>query len=304
MYSIGVDVGGTKICTGIMDETGTLIQSLEVPTLAVEGPEAVIRRIKDTILAMFQHVSREYILGIGIGAPGPLNPHTGTIQDPPNLPGWDGIRLPEMIQNDVSLPVYLDNDANAAAVAEHRYGAGAGAKNMVYVTVSTGIGAGVVVDGRVRQGATGSFGEIGHTIIQPDGPLCTCGNRGCLEALASGTAIQRKAREVFGCDMTAKEVAELAATGEARAQSILDVTFRYLGIGLVNLVNLFDPEVMVIGGGLSQIGEPMFRALREALSANRFHPTPTNTRLCAAQLGTKAGVIGAASLPFVHHSQR
>ena len=165
-----------------MDETGTLIQSLEVPTLAVEGPEGCDSSYQRHLLAMFQHVSREYILGIGIGAPGPLNPHTGTIQGiSPNLPGWDGIRLPEMIQNDVSLPVYLDNDANAAAVAEHRYGAGAGAKNMVYVTVSTGIGAGVVVDGRVRQGATGSLGRLDTPSSSPMDPCVRAATEGAWE---------------------------------------------------------------------------------------------------------------------------
>jgi glucokinase len=156
-----------------------------------------------------------------------------------------------------------------------------------------------VVDGQVRQGATGAFGELGHIIVDPDGPPCSCGNRGCLEAVASGTAIARMAREVYGKSVTAKEVAALAQDGDQTAQQILDKAFRFLGLGLVNAVNLFDPEVIVVGGGVAQIGDPLFHVLRECVAANRFHHSSANVQVVPAQLGTKAGVIGAAAIPLI-----
>jgi glucokinase len=299
VYSIGVDLGGTKICTGIIDEQGVLVHSHETPTLAEKGPEAVIERIKATIDAALEQARGTEVAGIGIGAPGPLNPYRGVVLGPPNLPGWDEIPLAKMIHEAYKLPVYLENDANAAAIAEHRFGAGKGTQQMVYITVSTGIGAGVVVDGQVRQGATGAFGELGHIIVDPDGPPCSCGNRGCLEAVASGTAIARMAREVYGKPITAKEVAALAEDGDQTAQQILDKAFRFLGLGLVNAVNLFDPEVIVVGGGVAQIGDPLFNVLRECVAANRFHHASANIRVVPAQLGTKAGVIGAAAIPLI-----
>jgi glucokinase len=282
-----------------MDEQGALVFAHETPTRAEEGPEAVIGRIKATIDMALEHARGTAIAGIGIGAPGPLNPYRGVVLGPPNLPGWDEIPLAKEIQEAFSLPVYLENDCNAAAIAEHRFVAGKGTRHMVYITVSTGIGAGVVVDGTVRQGATGAFGEIGHIIVDPDGPPCPCGNRGCLEAVASGTAIARMAREIYGQSISAKEVAALAEQGDATAKQILETAFHFLGIGLVNAVNLFDPEVIVVGGGVAQIGDPLFKVVRERVAANRFHHSSANVKVVPAELGTKAGVIGAAAIPLL-----
>ncbi|WP_026962136.1 ROK family protein [Alicyclobacillus herbarius] len=304
MYSIGVDLGGTKILTGVLDEQGELHHTLEVPTLAARGPEAVIQRIRSTVDEMLNRVGRANVLGLGVGAPGPLNPHTGTVLGPPNLPGWDCIPLRDELQAVYGLPVYLENDANAAAVAEHRFGAGQGSRNMVYITVSTGIGGGVVIDGQVRQGAAGGFAEIGHMIVDPSGVPCNCGNRGCLEAVASGTAIARMATEAFGRGLTAQEVADLAAGGNAKARQVLDTAFRYLGIGVVNIVNLFDPDLIVIGGGVARIGQPLFDAIHEALMHNDFRRNyGMDVPIVPARLGTKAGVIGAAALPWLASEQ-
>jgi glucokinase len=300
VYSIGVDLGGTKICTGVLDEQGTLLHSLEIPTLAEGGPDAVIARIRQTIDEVLDRYAQDEIAGIGVGAPGPLNPHTGMVLGPPNLPGWDSIPLRDELRQMYSLPVYLENDANAAAVAEHRYGAGVGSRHMVYITVSTGIGGGVVIDGQVRQGAAGGFAEIGHTIVDPAGARCRCGNRGCLEAVASGTAIARMGSEVYQRPVTAEQVAEWAAAGDAKAQQVLDTAFRYLGIGLINVVNLFDPDLIVIGGGVARIGQPLFGALRQALRSNYFRKSyGMDVPIVPAQLGSKAGVIGAAALPLL-----
>ncbi|WP_067932764.1 ROK family protein [Alicyclobacillus kakegawensis] len=304
MYSIGVDLGGTKILTGVLDEQGTLQHTLELPTMAADGPDAVIRRMRDTIDRMLDRVGRANVIGIGIGAPGPLNPHTGMVLGPPNLPGWDQIPLRDELHEVYGLPVYLENDANAAAVAEHRFGAGQGSLQMVYITVSTGIGGGVVIDGQVRQGAAGGFAEIGHMIVDPDGARCNCGNRGCLEAVASGTAIARMASEAFGRALTAEQVAELAMRGDNKAQQVLDTAFYYLGIGLVNIVNLYDPDLIVIGGGVARIGQPLFAALLQALGSNYFRRSyGMDVPIVPAQLGAKAGVIGAAALPWLAREQ-
>ncbi|MCL6625891.1 ROK family protein [Alicyclobacillus shizuokensis] len=300
MYSIGVDLGGTKILTGVLDEQGTLHHTLEVPTMATDGPDAVIHRIRGTVDQMLHRVGHANVIGIGIGAPGPLNPHTGTVLGPPNLPGWDHIPLRDKLHEVYGLPVYLENDANAAAIAEHRFGAGQGSRQMVYITVSTGIGGGVVVDGQVRQGAAGGFAEIGHMIVDPAGARCHCGNRGCLEAVASGTAIARMASEAFRRDLTAEQVAELAARGDKKARQVLDTAFSYLGIGLVNIVNLYDPDLIVIGGGVARIGPPLFDALHEAVLHNYFRQSyGMDVPIVPAHLGTKAGVIGAAALPWL-----
>jgi glucokinase len=303
MYSIGVDLGGTKICTGLLNEAGNLVASVEVPTEAQYGPQHVMDRIYETIRKILDQVNREALAGIGIAAPGPLDYKTGVLLSPPNLPGWDRIPLRDIIAEKTGLSTYLDNDANAAAIAEYLYGAGERAENMVYVTVSTGIGAGLILDGKIRRGQTGSSAEVGHMIIEVDGTPCLCGNKGCLEVLASGTAIARTASDVYGKPLNTKQVVDLANQGDDKARQILDYAFHALGIGMLNVVNLFDPSVIVIGGGVSQIGEPLFRAVRAELAANLFRAASLHpVQVVPARLGTRAGVIGAGALSFLERA--
>lgn len=299
VYSIGVDLGGTKILTGLVHETGVIEQTVELKTGAVEGPEAVIKRIIQSVEQVKKMVKSSQISGIGIGAPGPLNPRTGMVLSPPNLPGWDRIPLRQRIQEHFDLPSFLENDANAAALAEYRYGAGKGSKNMVYVTVSTGIGGGLILDGKLYQGSDGFAGELGHIVVDSHGPECSCGNRGCLEALASGTAIAQRAKEVFGNPYNTKEVAKMAMAGNAAAASILDEAFQYLGVGLTNIVNIFNPEKIVIGGGVAQIGEVMFKKITEIVGSKSLPAMRHVVQIVPAMLGKNAGMIGSAILPFV-----
>ncbi|KPV44962.1 hypothetical protein AN477_04845 [Alicyclobacillus ferrooxydans] len=300
MYTVGIDVGGTKIATAVVDADGQIIESADVLTKAEQGPEAVLDRIVNTVEAVLSSSGVSSVIGVGIGAPGPLNPREGMVYSPPNLPGWDRIPLQAEMQRRLHLPTFLDNDANAAALAELRFGAGSGYRDMVYLTISTGIGGGVILDGKIRQGASGCAAEVGHHIIALDGPLCRCGNRGCLEVLASGTAIARMAEERLGAQLNASAVARLAAQGDSGARAILDDVYRYLGVGLVNVVNMFDPSVIVIGGGVAQIGEPLFEALQQSIDQNHFRSNAfSRVRVLPAQLGTRAGVIGAALLPLV-----
>ena len=304
MYSIGVDLGGTKIRTAIVSDSGSVLHSAELPTGATDGPDAVIERVLDSIRCAMAVLAdrtdstyQRKLIGIGVGSPGPLDPRTGVVLSPPNLPGWYRIPLRKHVESVFQLPTYLDNDANVAALAEWRFGAGQGADNMVYATVSTGIGAGLILDGKLFHGQSGSAGEIGHMIVDAKGPLCTCGNHGCLEAWSSGTAISNIATERYGRPLNAKEVEQLAKQGDAQAQDILEQAFSYLGLGLINVVNLFNPSVIVIGGGVAQVGAPLFERVRDIVLKQAIQGK--SVQILPALLGKNAGVIGAAALPFI-----
>jgi glucokinase len=310
---IGIDLGGTKISTALVDSTGEVVASDYRETLATQGQDAVIERM---LAAARQAMAKadatqQQAAAVGIGAPGPLDVRTGVVVAPPNLPGWDHVPLKQRIEERLGIATYLDNDANAAALGEHRFGAGQGTTHMIYVTVGTGIGGGLILDGRLYHGDSGIAGEIGHTTILPDGPRCGCGNRGCLEALASGTAIAREARERVArgvptliCDLaqgdseriTARLVAEAARQGDRVAGEILSEAMEYLGIGMANLVNLFNPQVIVIGGGLANVGELLFAAARRVIDQRAFDAAAQAVRLVPAELGDNAGVLGAAAV--------
>jgi glucokinase len=217
----------------------------------------------------------------------------------------------QVLEQRLSLPVVLDNDANLAALGEHVYGAGRGEDNMVYITVSTGIGGGLILGGRLYHGFADGAGEFGHMTLLPNGPLCGCGNRGCLESLASGTAIARDARDLAACgrgeqilaaaggdpaSITAITVATAAAAGDAVAQSIIARAARYLGIGIANIINLLNPSLVVLGGGVMNIGELVWQNLRPEVQARGLEAARTSTRIAAAELSGHAGVMGAIAL--------
>ena len=269
-YAIGVDLGGTKIATGIVDMDAKLLDQVVMDTAAQEGVEAVLGRMAESVRTLMdrQGVKAEDVLGIGVCSPGPLDRETGIVLAAPNL-GWTNVHLGPMLQELTGITTYVENDANAAALAEKWMGAGRGAKNMVYITVSTGVGSGIIINGSLYAGSHGTAGEVGHIVMEDGGPLCGCGQRGCLEAYASGTAIARMAREALESGtqskirdlvednleaVSAKVVGEAAAQGDEVANAILDKAFHYLGLGMISVINLFDPELIVIGGGVRQLG--------------------------------------------------
>jgi len=256
-------------------------------------------------------VSPTQVAAVGIGAPGPLELKAGLTLSPPNLPGWDRVPLRQLIQDGLEIPAYLENDANAAAMGEYYFGAGRGTRDMIYVTVSTGIGSGLILDGELYYGTTFMAGEIGHTTVLPNGPLCACGNRGCLEAVSSGTAIvsrvrERLARGVFTLlgelaegvpeKVTVQLVAQAAEQGDVEAQAILAEAMDFLGIGMANLVNLLNPELVVIGGGLSNLGPLLFEPVRRAINRRAFPGPAQAVRVVPAELDSHAGVLGAAAV--------
>jgi glucokinase len=310
---IGIDLGGTKISTALVDSDGKIIAQDYRETQAIAGPQVVVGRALDSAREVMAQaaVEQSQVAAVGIGAPGSVDIKTGVVVAPPNLPGWDRVPLRQLVEDGLGIKAFLENDANAAALGEHRLGAGRGTEHMIYVTVSTGIGGGLILDGRLYHGVSGMAGEIGHITVMPYGPLCGCGNRGCLEALASGTAIAREARErvVRGVPtlmadlaegdlerITAKLVAEAARQGDVEAQEIIDQAMRYLGVGMANLANLFNPQLIVIGGGLTNIGELLFGPVRRVVDQRAFRAQSQALRIVRAELGDDVGVLGAAAV--------
>jgi glucokinase len=310
---IGIDLGGTKISTALVNSKGGIIARNYRKTQAVEGPDAVIERILDAACQVMTKadVESSQVAAAGICAPGPLDIAAGVVVSPPNLPRWDRVPLRQLIVDALNIPVFLEKDANAAAMGEHRFGAGRGTQHMIYVTVSTGIGSGLILDGKLYHGATSMAGEIGHTTIVPNGPRCGCGNYGCLEALASGTAIARQARERVAqgtptliADLaegdperiTARLVTQAANQGDAEARQIIAEAMTYLGIGMANLVNLFNPQIIIIGGGLANIGDALFESVWHVVEQRAFRAAAETVRIVPAKLGDDVGVLGAAAV--------
>ncbi|MBE0415102.1 MAG: ROK family protein [Dehalococcoidia bacterium] len=305
---VGVDLGGSKINVILADSRGNIEGRDWRDTLAHEGPEAVIKRI---IKSIKQVASGADIAGIGIGAAGTCEASTGIITFSPNLPEWHNIPLKDIIQREFGLPTYLENDATAAVLGEHFFGAGVGVENLVYVSVGTGIGGGVIIGGQLYHGASGSAGEIGHMTIDVNGPICKCGNIGCWETFASGTALAREAmrRIESGAQTTipsfaggdlgrvsAESVFLAAQVGDNLARDLIWRTAHYLGVGLVNLVNIFNPQLILIGGGLSQMGPLLLDPALKVVSERAFELPARAVRIELARLGADAGALGAVAL--------
>ena len=307
---LAVDLGGTKIRSAIISQEGRLITIDNRPTQADKGFEHVINRLFDSIDTVLRKecMHAEEFSGIGIAIAGVLDSKNGILTSSPNLPHWKNVPLKQIIQDRLGLDTFLVNDANAAALGEHRFGAGTGVQDLVYLTVSTGIGGGIIIDGKLYEGSTGSAGELGHMTIDADGPLCNCGNYGCLEALASGTAVAREAiRCIKGGRMsilkdmkenvsyiTAEDVAKAARQEDKLAMEIIAGAAYYLGIGLANIVNIFNPQVIVIGGGMSKMGGMLLEPAKRIVKQRAFKLPARAARIVRAHLGNDSGIIGAA----------
>jgi len=288
--TLGIDLGGTKIALGVLDG-GELVYESRVATPA-GGAEAVLQTMvaaaREALAAAPTPVG-----AVGVGSPGPIDYRSGVVTFAPNIPDFKNVPVVAYLQEALDLPVYIENDANAAALAEHHLGAARGAGSSLYVTVSTGIGGGLIVGGRVWRGALGQAGELGHLTVLPGGPLCGCGNRGCLEAVASGRALAREASYAYARELDTPALFELWRGGDEKAAELVFGAAGYLGQALADAQKLFDPEVIVIGGGVGVGGgeeylELVRRAYRRHLRV--WRPAP----LRPARLLERAGVIGAA----------
>ena len=313
---IGLDIGGTKLAGGVLSPDARLLERLERPTRAEEGVEVSLAEVHD-LLAELRAAAASHgpLAGIGVCAPGPLNQKTGVIFNPTNMPGWLNIPMADQVQGRYQVPCRVENDANGAGLGEAIYGAGRGYSSVFYATVSTGIGTGIILDRRVYHGKNGAAGEGGHVTIDYRSPaVCKCGNIGCIEALASGTAMARRARELLGENrgskllslaagpeqITAETIARAAASGDALASRLIEETGELLGVWLGTVISLLDPDVVVIGGGVSKIGEPLFKTIRETAPRRSINPFAAQTPIVPAQLGDDVGIIGAAAVILSH----
>lgn len=320
-YVLGIDIGGTNLVVGAVTEDGTRVRGLRSePTGVPDGPDIVLERIVrmagETIAATKKEDAGATILGVGIGSPGPLDRKRGLVIFTPNL-RWKNMPVRDRIGDALGLRAALDNDANCAMLGEHWVGAAKGAKNAVCFTIGTGIGGGIVVDGKLVHGASDVAGEIGHITIEVNGRRCGCGNDGCLEAYASGPAIARRACEAIeagavseilgmaGNDsaaITAQTVFDAAARGDALADELVRDTARYLGVGIANMLNIMNPEVVVICGGVTQAGDHLFVPLRREVMRRAFKPAVDACRIVPGALPGTAGVVGAARAWIDQHA--
>jgi glucokinase len=315
-FVLGVDLGGTNIVVGAATVDGTQRFAMRSePTRASQGADAVVERMArmiETVMAQTMSetgAGKDAFLGVGIGAPGPLEREKGIVITTPNL-GWKDFPLRDRISSAVGLPAALDNDANCATYGEWWLGAARGGTNVIGVTIGTGIGGGLILGGKLYHGASDVAGEIGHITIDSTGRRCGCGNYGCLEAYASGPQIAERARELLAGDepssltakvngkledLTARIVYDAAKEGDFVAQIVVRDTARFLGIGLANLLNIFNPDVVVLAGGVTMAGDALFEPLRAEVRRRAFRPAVDACRIVPGTLGDAAGVLGACA---------
>ncbi len=314
---LGLDIGGTKIAGGLLTRTGKLVVRRELPTEQAMGlphSSGQMNRVVESLLHQADERGAA-IMGLGACAPGPMDVKQGVLYNPPNLAGWEGIPLRDRLRDRFEVDVYLDNDANAAGLAEALWGAGKGHDHVFYATVSTGIGTGIILNRRILHGKNGMAGEGGHVTIQFEDAdaRCNCGNIGCIESYASGTSVAKRARKALkalpqkprlleeetGGDWTAlsmKHLARAADRGDAFSRGVIEETGTLLGVWLGGIVSLLDPDIVVIGGGVAQVGEPLFQAIRRELPHRTINPLAAATPVVPAALGKDAGIFGAAAL--------
>lgn len=315
---LGVDIGGTKVAVGVLDQEGKILAQGRKPMVANGSPEAGLDAVTSAIDFMLSS-SPIQVESIGICAPGPLDPKSGIVLNPPNVPCWRNFPLAEKVSAKYSVPVKVDNDANAAALAETLWGAARGFRYVFYATIGTGIGTGIVFDGAIYHGKTGSAGEGGHVSIDYRGPVCGCGKRGCIEILAAGPAIGARARAKVSAEpdrgkmildlakgdagsISSHHVSEAFASGDPLATEVLKDTVHLLTIWLGNTVDLLDPDIIVIGGGVAAMLRTFFNQIKEGLPEWCVNPRASEIPLLMAHYGADAGIAGGAALCSLTHN--
>lgn len=309
---VAVDIGGTKIMTAVFSTDGQMLAKDVCPTLVEEGVNAVIERLASAIYTILNRngVVASRLAGIGVACAGGIDSASGVVVTPsPNLPDWFDIPLQDIIKKRFNVDTFVLNDASSAALGEQRFGAGQGVKNLVLVTLGTGIGGGIIIDGNLYLGARGSAGELGHMTVDEGGPVCGCGNTGCLEVMASGRAVAREAvrrlsqgeksslTEITGGkveNITTEQVAAAAAADDSLALDVLSRASHYLGVGLVNIVNVFNPEMIILGGGMAELESLYVEPAKKLVMERAFSISTKKLSIVTARLGNEAGVYGAA----------
>lgn len=310
---IGVDLGGTNIAVGIVDEAGRLKYEKSRPTKSERMPEAVIKDIIDLIIEVINYyeISKEEIKAIGIGIPGIADPNDGSVISCVNL-NWENIPLKEPMEKALGIPVFIDNDATLAGLAEYEAGAMKGKSSGVFMTLGTGIGGGIIIDGKIHTGFNGIGSEIGHMIVGENYYDCNCGRNGCLETFASSTALIRYTKKLMKekkyetiiteelnghiDNLDGKMIISAAIRGDELANKAIDRLVKYLAIGIINIISIIDPEIFVLGGGISKAGKFLLDKVRDEVAKNKYYNTLPVGRIELAELVNEAGIIGAAML--------
>ncbi len=313
-HVVGVDMGGTKILAAVINAEGEIVQQAKTATKPKKGPDAVIKRITQCIREAIDHAGLQpsQIRAIGIGSPGPLDPETGVIIFAPNL-GWSNVPLKAKLEVNLSIPTFVDNDVNVGTLGEYAFGAGQGVKNLVGIFVGTGIGGGIILDGKLYHGVNKTAGEVGHMIVKANGPRCSCGNFGCLEAVASRTAITRELQKAIlkkgqkskltklnggRLDLIRSQtIAKAVKRGDKPTIKVMQRAGKYLGISVASIVHFLNPEMIVLGGGVIEaMGESLLHPIRQAAAKYALPTTMNGVQIVEATLGDNAGVIGASVL--------
>jgi glucokinase len=309
--ALGIDLGGTNLRSAAVTASGEIVYETHRPTFAAEGADSVIDRIALAIREAADMAGVGPDVPVGVAAPGPLDPRTGIVYFAPNLPGWRDVQLRDRLVELTRRPVLLGNDANAAALGEFIFGAGKNSQNMIYVGIGTGVGGGVISEGRLIDGARGMGGELGHVSVDLDGPRCTCGSSGCIEAFCSAWSITHEAKLLVSSGrgeailaaavdgkIGPRAVGAAAANGDPAALALLNRAGTALGAGLANFINIFNTEIIVLGGGVSEIGEPLLNPVRRAIETFAMPVMREGVELVPSSLGLKTGIYGSAALVF------
>ncbi|HTH38861.1 MAG TPA: ROK family protein [Pyrinomonadaceae bacterium] len=305
----GIDIGGTNISIAVAETGGEVVSKRQLPTQSSLGPFSAFDKMSEAIEKMLAEEPFD-LEAVGVGSPSPIDVRKGLIMSPSNLLEWAEFPIVDLLNDRFGVPVKLENDANAAAVGEYIYGAGRGYRNIFYLTVSTGIGGGIIIDGNLYHGISTAAGEIGHTIIQPDGIRCNCGSRGCLETICAGVHIARRARErlengeasilsgmVSDIDsITARTVVDAVQQGDPLATAIWDETCHFLAIGIANVITLVAPEIVIVGGGVAAAGDLLFVQLRKRVPHFVSMVPADKINIVPARLGTESGLYGAVAI--------
>jgi glucokinase-like ROK family protein len=302
-----IDMGATHMSIAVADFAARILQEVEFPMDIKIGPEACLAQANQNLLSLLesQGLTLSNLSGVGVGVPGPVIKEAGMVVMPPIMPGWDRYPIRSALEGMWGCPVTLNNDAELGALGEWAYGAGRGEKNIAYIKVGSGIGAGLILNQQIYEGTTGAAGEIGHLTIEENGPLCNCGNRGCLEAFAGGHAIAKQGQALVQSGkrtllselplekITAYEVAEAARRGDLHAQEILRRAGIFIGIAIAGLINLFNPGIVIIGGGVAQVGDILTNPIRQAVHERAMRASEQGVHIVTGMLGRRALLIGA-----------
>ena len=315
---VGIDLGATHVTILLTNFAAHVIREAEKPIDVDEGPKAVLEQINQLLLGMLkeENLTIEDLKAICLGVPGPVVLNQGMVSEPPIMPGWDKFPIESYVKSMWKIPVVIGNDAELGAIGEWAYGAGRGENNLIYIKVGKGIGAGLLLEGQIFHGATGSAGEIGHITIDENGPLCSCGNRGCLEAMAGGNAVAHRAIEMVRKgqrtelsqiqpveSIQSRDVIAAACSGDLVSQQILTDAGAHLGTAIASVVNIFNPSMIIIGGGVSQIGDLLLEPIRKAVQKRSLKMASRRLRISTALLGRRSSAIGAVvqALSLVLH---